>query len=137
MPVSPERPDLLHRRFAPLRLVAAKLRASTVPADAFFDPDDFMDVSWAIGDRPAGVHVFRHIDTRGVINLDADGVPYRRDDRGGWLRCATLREAVDALGLWELPWLRPELARHRHGCTWEERRTRHGELAGTEADRAS
>ena len=80
MPARPEPPDLLHRRFAPLRLVAAKLRASTVPADAFFDPDDFMDVSWAVGDRPAGVHVFKHVDTRGVINLDADGVPYRRDE---------------------------------------------------------
>ena len=137
MPVPPERPDLLRRRDAPLRLVAAKLRASTVPADAFFDPDDFMDVSWAVGDRPAGVHVFKHVDTRGVINLDVDGVPYRRDERGGWSRCATLREAVDTLGLWELPWMRPELAGHRHGCTWEERRARHEELAGAEADRAS
>jgi hypothetical protein len=135
VPVHPERPDLLHRRFTPLRLVAAKLRASTVPADAFFDPDDFMVVSWAVADRPAGVHVFKHVDTRRVINLDADGVPYRRDERGGWSRYATLREAVDALDLWELPWLRPELAGHRGGCAWEERRARFEELTG--ADRAS
>ena len=137
MPVHDERPDLLHRRFAPLRLVAARLRTSTVPADAFFDPDDFMVVSWAVADRPMGVHVFKHVDTRGVINLDADGVPYRCDDRGGWSRHATLREAVDALALWELPWLRPELARHRRGCTWEERWARYEELAGAGADRAS
>jgi len=137
MPVPPERPDLIRRRDAPLRLVAAKLRASAVPADAFFDPDDFMDVSWAVGDRPAGVHVFKHVDTRGVINLDADGVPYRRDERGGWSRCATLREAVDTLGLWELPWMRPELAGHRDGCPWEERWARQEELPRAEADRAS
>jgi hypothetical protein len=137
VPAHPEPPDLLHRRGAPLRLVAAKLRASTVPADAFFDPDDFMVVSWAVGDRPPGVQVFKHVDTRRVINLDADGVPYRRDERGTWSRCATVREAVDALALWELPWLRPELAGHRRGRTWEERWARYEELTGTGADRAS
>jgi len=108
-----------------------------VPADAFFDPDDFMVVSWAVVDRPPGVDVFKHIDTRNAINLDTDGVPYRRDGPGGWERCATLRDAVDALGLWELPWLRPELAAYRHGRAWDERWELHDELAGTGVGRAS
>jgi hypothetical protein len=137
VPVPVEPPDLLHRRFAPLRLVAATLRASAVPADAFFDPDDFMLVSWCGGDRPPGVNVFRHVDTRGVIGVDGNGVPFRRDPDDGWKRCTTFREAVDALGLWELPWLRPDLAAHRQGHTWDERWELHAELTGAGLDRAS
>ena len=78
--------------------------ASAVPADAFFYPDDFMFVSWAV-DCPGDVKVFKHVDTRQLIVLDADGAAYRtvatasRPPR-------PLREAVDAVGLWELPWLR-------------------------------
>ena len=130
-------PRLLGRRFAPLRLVAEKLRVSTVPADAFFDPDDFMAVSWALPDRPAHVRVFKHVDTRRYLNLDVDGAPYRATAAGIYVRHSTLREAVDALGLWELPWMRPELADHRRGRTWSQRWELYEELTGDGLDRAS
>jgi hypothetical protein len=134
--VPSDRPELLVRRFAPLRLVAERLRASTVPADAFFDPDDFMCLSWAV-DGPTHVKVFKHVDTRCLLNLDVDGAPFRADGAGGYVPHATLRDAVDALGLWELPWLRPELAEHRRGRTWDERWELYGELTGDGLDRAS
>jgi hypothetical protein len=141
----PERSDLLARRFAPLRLVAEKLRASTVPADAFFDPDDFMLMSWCRSDRPKDVMLFKHIDTRRYLNLDGDGAAYRcvppatdeLGDEGAYVRHATLREAVDAVGLWELPWMRPELAAHRQGRAWEDRWDLYEELNGDGLDRAS
>jgi len=129
-------PHPLTQRFAPLRLVAEALRASAVPADAFFDPDDFMLVSWAIVDCPAHVKVFKHVDTRRYLHLDVDGNAYRADGAGGFVRHATLRDAVDALGLWELPWLRPELAAHRRGVTWEQRWARHAALTRTGPDGA-
>ena len=143
--IQPDRPDLLSRRFAPLRLVAEKLRASTVPADAFFDPDDFMLMSWCRDDRPKGIHLFQHVDTRHSINLDADGAAYRylppaehdRHGEGSYVRYATLREAVDQLGLWELPWMRPELAAHRRGLAWEDRWELYDELTGDGLNQAS
>lgn len=137
MPVSTEPPHLLHRRFAPLRLVARSLARSAVPADAFFDPDDFMSVGWAIADRPAHVRVFKHVDTRRCLNLDRDAAPYRALGDGRYVRHATLRDAVDALGLWEMPWLRPDLAAHRRGRSWDERWELYEELTGDDVDRAS
>lgn len=141
----PERSDPLARRFAPLRLVAERLATSTVPADAFFDPDDFMLMSWCRSDRPKDVMLFKHIDTRHYLNLDADGAAYRYvpaatddpDDQGTYVRHMTLRDAVDAVGLWELPWMRPELAAHRQGLAWEDRWLLYDELTGTGLDRAS
>jgi hypothetical protein len=130
-------PDLLHRPFAPLRLVATRLELSAVPADAFFDPDDFMLLSWARPDRPPHVEVFKHIDTRRCLYLDRDGTAHRHDDEGGAWRVATLREAVDGLGLWELPWLRPDLAAHRRGRTWDERWDLYEELTGDGLPEAS
>jgi hypothetical protein len=102
----PDRPESLVRRFAPLRLVAGRLRTSDVPGDAWFDPDDFMLVSWAMPDCPAHIKVFKHVHTRRYLYLDGDGTPYRLDDDGSYVRHATLRDAIDALELWELPWLR-------------------------------
>jgi hypothetical protein len=140
VPVRSDHPDLLHRRFVPLRRVAAQLRASTIPADAFFDPDGFMLVSWCTPDRPQGVQVYRHVDTRTRLALDVDGRAYRCPpaDRGAaWTRHATLRDAVDALDLWELPWLRPDLAAHREGRSWDERFELYEQLTGRDLDRAS
>ena len=139
----PARPDPLERRLAPLRLVAEKLRASAVPADAFFDPDDFMLLSWCRANRPAHVMLFKHVDTRRYLNLDADGAAHRYvppadpGGEGAYPRYATLREAVDALGLWELPWMRPELAAHRGGRTWAERFELYEELTGADVGQAS
>ncbi len=132
----PEPSHLLARRFAPLRLVAEKLRASAVPADAFFSPDDFLCVSWAV-DCPGHVKVFKHVDTRKLLNLDGDGAAYRTDGDGEYVRHTTLREAVDAVGLWELPWLRPDLAGHRRGRSWDQRFDLYAELTGADLDRAS
>ena len=73
-----------------------------------------------------------------VLQQGTDGrrADHRADGAGGFVRHATLRDAVDALGLWELPWLRPELAAHRHGVTWEQRWARHAALTGTAPDEA-
>ncbi len=95
----PDRPDPLVRSFAPLRLLADELRASADPADACFDPDDFMLVSWAMPDCPAHIKVFKHVATRRYLRLDADGAPYRVDDDGTYVRHASWRDAIDALGL--------------------------------------
>jgi hypothetical protein len=134
-------PDLLVRRFTPLRLVAERLATSTVPADAFFDPDDFMLVTWCRRDRAPGVDVFTHVDTRRSLNLDPDGVPYRHvpeaaPGAGRYERHRTLRAAVDALGLWELPWLRPDLATHRRGLSWDRRFELRAVLADDPSGRA-
>jgi hypothetical protein len=141
----PERFDPLARRFAPLRLVADRLRTSTVPADAFFDPDDFMLMSWCRSDCPGHVMLFKHVDTRRYLNLDANGDAYRYvppaadtpDGDARYVRHTTLREAVDGVGLWELPWMRPDLAAHRGGLAWEDRWERYEELTGNGLDRAS
>jgi hypothetical protein len=138
--VRPDQPDLLYRRFAPLRRVATQLRASTIPADAFFDPDDFMLISWCTPGRPAGVQVYRHVDTRKRLALDGDGRAYRcppADLDVSWTRHATLRDAIDALDLWEMPWLRPDLAVHREGRSWDERFELYEQLTGRDLDRAS
>ena len=82
--------------------------------------------------------MFKHVDTRRYLNLDVDGAAYRYDDGDGtYVRHETLRDAVDALGLWELPWLRPELAAHRRGRTWDQRWELHPRLNGHDLDRAS
>ncbi len=138
------RPDLLHRRFAPLRIVARQLRSSPVPADAFFDPDDFMLMDWCRADRPGSISLFKHIDTRRYLNLDASGTAYRyvppadaRSGTGAYVRHPDLRDALHQLGLWELPWLRPELAEHCGGVAWADRAERFAALNGTDLDRAS
>ena len=81
--------------------------------------------------------MFKHVDTRRYLNLDVDGAPYRADGGGTYVRHATLRDAIDALGLWELPWLQPELAAHRQGLAWEDRWLLHDELTGADLDHAS
>lgn len=145
MRIEHPQPDLLFRRFAPLRLVADQLRSSTVPADAFFDPDDFMVMSWCRDDRPAGISLFKHVHTRRYLNLDSEAHAYRyvppdTDDpagKGTYLPLASMRDAVDHLRLWELPWMRPELAEHRQGLAWDDRWDEYEALNGVDLHRAS
>jgi hypothetical protein len=144
MPLEHPQPDLLYRRFAPLRIVARRLRTSPVPADAFFDPDDFMLMDWCRADRPGTISLFKHVDTRHYLNLDARGTAYRyvppanaRAGTGTYVRHRELRDALDDLALWELPWMRPELADHRRGVEWEDRAERFAALNGVDLGRAS
>lgn len=145
MRLEPPPSDLLYRRFAPLRIVARALRSSPVPADAFFDPEDFMLMDWCRDGRPPTISLFKHVDTRRYLNLDVHGDPYRyvppapsdRHGDGSYVRHRSLRAALDDLRLWELPWMRPELAEHRGGVEWDDRVERFEALNGSDLDRAS
>ncbi len=107
MRVVDPKPDLLFRQFAPLRLVARRLKSSAVPAAACFDPDDFMLMSWCHPDRPATISLFKHVGTRRYLNLDADGNAYRyvtpaagNPNRAGtYVPHKSWRETLDDLGL--------------------------------------
>ncbi len=144
MPDDHPRPDLLARRFAPLRLVADRLRHSPVPADSFFDLDDFMFMNWCRDDRPADISLFKHVDTRHYLNLDQAGHAYRYlppdgadDGPGRYVRHRSLRDALLDLGLWELPWMRAELTDHQRGADWDHRWDRFDELNGISEEVAS
>ena len=62
-------------------------------------------------------------------NLNARGDAYRyvppqpsdADDLGGYEPHACLRDALDHLGLWELPWMRSELETFTGGVAWDDR----------------
>ncbi|MGZ4712079.1 MAG: hypothetical protein ACXV9S_03860 [Acidimicrobiia bacterium] len=74
----PSRRDLFHPdRFARLHRVVELLAGSPRPADGFLDPDHFLLLSWCRPDRPVGIEIYRHVHTRGYLNLDADGTAYR------------------------------------------------------------
>ena len=98
---------LTRARLVPLYKVARRLATSPRPADACFDPDDFMDLSWCRSDRPATISVFKHIRTRRYLYLDATGRAYRylppspggAARPGAYVLHATLAEAIDALEL--------------------------------------
>ena len=145
MPGDHPNPDLLYRRFAPLRLVAYRLRSSPVPADTFFDPDDFMLMNWCRADRPSEISLFKHVDTRHYLNLDQAGDAYRYvpldhadgDGPGRYVPHRSLREALLDLGLWQLPWMRPEFRDHQHGSDWDDRWDRYEELNGISEEAAS
>ncbi|MGZ4794373.1 MAG: hypothetical protein ACXVJ7_03930 [Acidimicrobiia bacterium] len=142
----PSRRDLFHPdRFARLHRVVELLAGSPRPADGFLDPDHFLLLSWCRPDRPVGIEIYRHVHTRGYLNLDADGTAYRYgaprpddpDRVGTYTRHRSLREAIDELALWQLPWLVADLAPLTDGRPWEERFELHNRLNGVGLSEAS
>ncbi len=115
--------------WAPLHLVEDSLATSTRLDDSFFDIDDFMHMSWCHDERPQGLMLFKHRDTRRYLNLDARGHAYRYlpaqpnngDDLGSYEPHACLRDALDHLELWELPWMRSELETFTGGVAYDDR----------------
>lgn len=123
-PDQPFNPDWI----APLLTVAAALEKSTRIADSFFDPDDFMIMGWYRRRGKSTIMLYKHRDTRRYLNVDSEGTTYwyvaaplHSRSEGSYRHYATLRLAVDRLGLWELPWMRDDLAHQRCGFPYEDR----------------
>ena len=115
----------------PLEAVARVLRRGNgVPSDQFFDCRDFMIMARLRRPTLPNLVLYKHVYTRYYINLDAAGHAYRYDPPrsptstapGRYLRHRDLRSAVAALGLWELPWMKPELMHHQRGIGYGDRR---------------
>jgi hypothetical protein len=112
--------------WAPLERVARLVVG--VPAYQFFDVDDFMLIVRLVRPPRPAITLYKHRETRRYLNLDDAGHAYRyvppRDDsksNGRYVAHRDLREALDHLRLWELPWMKPTLEAYRFGRTWEER----------------
>jgi hypothetical protein len=106
------------------------------PAYQFFDVDDFMLMVRLVRPPRPAITLYKHRETRRYLNLDDAGHAYRyvapRDDsksNGRYVAHRDLREALDHLRLWELPWMKPSLAAYRFGRTWEERWVLHPDVA--------
>jgi hypothetical protein len=112
--------------WAPLEAVARV--SAGQPHYAFFDPADFMLMGRIVRRSPrADLLLYKHWYTRRYLNLDQAGhayrfVPPRALHRSGrYLHHGSLADALDALGLWELPWMKPSLGHLRGGLSWHER----------------
>jgi len=114
----------------PVFSVQRALEHSTFLADRFFEPRDFLHRGKVLRSGRPDIFLFQHFYTRRYINLDASGHAYRylppkRDARpeylGQYRPHSDLRHAVDNLGLWEMPWMKPGLEEYRQGLPWSER----------------
>jgi hypothetical protein len=111
---------------APLHIVETALRGK--PWAKFFDVDDFMIMSRLV-DATGTVTHYKHYITRSYINVDNFGGTYtynerhwqQEENRYGYSGTQRLRAAVDALGLWELPWMCDKYADERLGLECEDR----------------
>jgi hypothetical protein len=108
----------------PLRVVANTVRHH--PAYQFFDEFDFMVMAKALRSSRPHITQYKHIYTRRYLHLDAVGRAYRyvpptgRGD-GRFLEAPSLEWALDALLLWELPWMKSELDLYRFDLPFDER----------------
>lgn len=92
-----------------------------LPQAKFFDVNDFM-IMMRLEDEEGAITLYKHIDTRAYLNADEQGRVYQyvpgHDQRQG-RRCdhvpTTLRDALDDLRLWELPWMRGDLEAEQLG----------------------
>jgi hypothetical protein len=104
------------------------MESSGKPWAKYFDVDDFMIMS-RLTDSFGTVTHYQHSTTRRYINIDNFGTTYtynernydRGDRRHGYSDTQRLRNAVEALGLWELPWMSSELTADRLGLDYEDR----------------
>jgi len=119
----PETGPLPAEWFAPLKFVAASQVGER--AAHFLDVEDFMVMARVIRPPRPKIVLYKHVHTRAYLNLDADGqayrfVPVRGSDQGRYIR-RPLGVALRALGLDELPWMKPGLEGERRGLPWEDR----------------
>ncbi|HUR48560.1 MAG TPA: hypothetical protein VMY88_03385 [Acidimicrobiales bacterium] len=85
----------------------------------------------ARGVAPDGtaIYLYKHYFTRHHLNLDADGNAYSYvggasdddDVTDHYVPLPDLETGLDALDLWELPWMKEGLEIHRRGLSWDER----------------
>ena len=121
---------------SPLEAVGRAIRG--VRRYQFFELEDFMIMCKVHRLPRPDLVLYKHYFTRRYLNLDAAGHAYRyfppRDPastRSGQYRLhRNLPTAMDHLGLWQLPWMKPELLQHRYGLTWHERWVIHPEELG-------
>ena len=132
--VVPPDGDLDDSWWAPLEAVTKVARAD--PRYRFFDIDDFQLMYKQVRRGRADLVMYRHFYIRRYLNLDHAGHAYRfvcpRPPSTApcrYLHHRSLRDALDHLDLWELPWLKPALAEHRLGLTWSERWALHPDAA--------
>lgn len=103
-----------------------------------FDLDDFMIMAEVVRRPRPDLILYKHYFTRHYLNLDQAGHAYRyvapRDWRstrsGRYIAHRDLGTAVDALELWELPWMKPGLEAARYGLDAGERWLLHPEELG-------
>lgn len=120
--------------WAPLEGVARLVAG--VPAYQFFDVDDFMVMVRLVRPPRPAITLYKHRHTRRYLNLDDAGHAYRfippRDDsksNGRYVAHRDLREALDHLRVWELPWMKSGLEAYRFGRSWEDRWALHPDVA--------
>jgi hypothetical protein len=116
--------------FAPLQSLERALNTPHgLTSDRFFDPHDFMIMARVVRPSRPDLWLYKHSYTRRYVNLDAAGHAYRyhppralqSTSQGQYRRHKDLRAAVQALGLWELPWMKPGLEPFRAGTSWDDR----------------
>ena len=113
--------------WAPLEAVARVVAGE--PHYRFFDLADFMLMGKLRRRKPRpDLLIYKHRFTRRYLHLDEAGHAYRyvapRDlsrAHGRHLRHRDLGAALDALRLWELPWMKRGFEHQRQGLTWNER----------------
>jgi hypothetical protein len=113
--------------WAPLEAIGRIIAGD--PRYRFFDIADFMVMGKLKRRAPQpALLMYKHVHTRAYLHLDEAGHAYRyvappdlTRGSGRHLRHRDLHTALDALRLWELPWMTDSLAHHRQGLRWEER----------------
>jgi len=126
-PPEPEGEPIDPSWWAPLEAVGRAVAAT--PRYRFFDVDDFM-LMCGLDRRPRPrLLLYKHRLTRRYLNLDDAGHAYRyiaprsleSKSSGRYVGHRDLRIALDALDLWELPWMKPGLEQFQQGLSWDER----------------
>jgi len=122
----PEDQPLDQSWWRPLEQVAQSVAGR--PRYRFFDLSDFMMMCGINRAPRPRLILYKHSYTRRYLNLDDAGLAYRyiapretSSGSGRYLVHRTMEEALEALALWELPWMKPELEAHTGGLSWEDR----------------
>ena len=114
----------------PLRLVQKSLLHKFRPVSHdFFRIYHFMVMAKLVRSGYPDMLIYKHQFTRRPLHVDHELQAYlyvpprdlHSDEQAQYLPYDSLREAVDALNLWELPWMTEEFHPYRFGVTWEQR----------------
>jgi hypothetical protein len=123
----PEGPRECGSWCAPLHLVDRLIAGRSFAC--YFDTDDFMLMSIERRAKRPAIYLYKHCDTRHYLNVDENGEAYgyrppRNPEslaRGRYNPHANLVAAIDALHLYELPWLNPRFNDEQYCLPWERR----------------
>lgn len=108
----------------------------------YFDLGDFMIMGKEVRRGRPDVYLYKHRYTRRYINLDQAGHAYRyigpktldSDYTGRYVRRRSLRDALDHLELWLLPWMKSGLEAQRFGLRFEQRWLLRPDVVGDDSD---